>query len=86
MMITQIESYKTVNLPTFSAILENLLDLFLRKVPKTVILGPKQAKKGNYKYIFKIGHQNKIPSYKTINLPNFSAILKSSLEPFLRKP
>ena len=32
-------SYRTIFLPTFSAILENLLESFFRKVPKTVILG-----------------------------------------------
>ena len=43
-------SYKTTFEPTFSAILENLLELFFRKVPKTVILAifwhvwPKSAK------------------------------------------
>ena len=32
-------SYKTTFEPTFSAILENLLEPFFRKVPKTAILG-----------------------------------------------
>ena len=37
-------SYKTIFGPTFSAILENLLEPFFRKVPKTAIL----AKNGHF--------------------------------------
>ena len=37
-------SYKTIFVPTFSAILENLLEPFFRNVPKTAIL----AKNGHF--------------------------------------
>ena len=37
-------SYETIFGPTFSAILENLLELFFRNVPKTAIL----AKNGHF--------------------------------------
>ena len=40
-------SYKTIFGPTFSAILENLLELFFRNVPKTVIL----AKNGHFWHV-----------------------------------
>jgi hypothetical protein len=80
-------SYKTNFLPTFSAILENLLEPFFRKVPKTVILGQnghfsaRLAKFGqNENFSQKNGRAIFLPLFSPNFMPSFRKILRAVSE------
>ena len=75
-------SYKTIFGPTFSAILENLLELFFRNVPKTAILGKNGhffahwAKFGqNENFSQKLGRAIFLPLLNPNFMPSFGKIL-----------
>ena len=77
-----IQSYQIIFGPTFSAILENLLELFFRNVPKTAILAKnghffaRQAKFGqNENFSQKSGSAIFLPLLSPNFMPSFGKIL-----------
>ena len=80
-----IQSYKTIFGPTFSAILENLLEPFFRNVPKTAIL----AKNGHFwAHLAKFGQNDNFPqkraqlSFYPYCPPTLYQVSEKSLERF----